>query len=135
MAKPQRVTYLKTTLEDRPGALLEVARHLKEKNVNLTAMWGFATREGRADLFVIAKSPDKLRSAWKAEGRAAEEGTAFLVRGADKTGAMVKMLEALAGAGVNLMAMNGVTAGGNYGTVLWVAPADVEKTASVLGAK
>lgn len=133
MAKPQRATYFKANLEDKPGALLAVMKDLKAGNLGLTGLWGFATSPGNAELHVVAKNPDKLRDAWKSSGKLAEEGTGFWVKGADKTGVLVKTLEALANAGVNITAIDAIAVGGRYGSFIWVNPADVEKAAKALG--
>ena len=135
MAKPQRLTYFKTPLEDKPGALLAVAKDLKAKNIGLIALWGYSTSPGLAELLVFPKNPDKFRKAWKDSGRALEEATGFFLKGGDKTGALVKGLEATAHAGINLNAMAVVAVGGKYGGILWVKAEDVEKTAEVLDAK
>jgi len=135
MAKPQRVTFFKTSLEDKPGTMLATAQRLKSRNLNLSALWGYSTRDGRSDLFVIPKNAEKLRAAWQADGMSIEEGTAFFVKGTDKVGALVKTLEALSQAGVNIIAMNAVAVSGNFGSMLWVAPGDVEKAAAALGSK
>jgi hypothetical protein len=135
MAKAVRVTYLKAPLEDRPGALLAVAKDLKARNLGLMGIWGFSTREGKAELYVVPKNPDKIRKVWQDAMMLSEEGTGFLVKGADKTGALVKTLELLASAGINVTALQGIAAGGNYGSLIWVKPEDVERTAKALGAK
>lgn len=135
MAKPQRVTYFKAALDDKPGALLTVAKNLKAANLGLLGLWGMATQPGKADLYVVAKNPQKLRDAWKKSGLLAEEGVGFLLKGTDKTGALLKTLEAVAKAGINIVAMDGIAVAGKYGAFIWVMPADVEAVAKVLGAK
>ena len=135
MAKAQRVTYFKANLEDKAGALLALAKDLKSENLGLIGLWGYGTSTGRGDVFAIPKSPEKLRNAWKQAGILVEEGTAFFLKGTDKTGALVKSLEAIAQAGVNITAMNALAVGGKYGSVVWVPQADVQKTAQALGAK
>lgn len=135
MAKHQRLTYFKTSLEDKPGALLAVARELKSKNIGLIALWGYATAPGMAELHVAAKNPDKLRKVWKTSGRVFDEATGFFLKGADKTGVLVKALEPAADAGVNLTAMAAVAVGGKYGAFLWVKPEEIEATAKALKAK
>jgi len=135
MAKPQRVTYFKANLEDKPGALLAIMQDLKSKNLGLTGLWGFATQPGKAELYIVAKNPDKVRKAWQSAGLIAEEGTGFLLKGTDKTGVLVKNLQAIADAGVNIRAIDAIAVGGRYGSFVWVAPADVERAAHALGAK
>ena len=135
MAKPQRVTCFKANIEDKPGALLAIMKDLKSKNMALIGLWGCATQPGKAELYVVAKNPQKLKAAWSASGTLAEERTAFLLKGTDKTGALLKPLEALAGAGVNISAADAIAVSGKFGSLVWVAPADVEKASQALGAK
>jgi hypothetical protein len=135
MAKVERGVYLKANLRDRPGALLKVMQDLKAKNIALSGLWGFGTPQGKAQLFVIPKRPNKLRNAWKASGLLAERGTGFWLKGTDRTGALNKSLEALSSAGVNIRAVHAIAVGGRFGCFLWVNPTDVRKAAKALGVK
>jgi hypothetical protein len=135
MAKPRLVTFFKTSLEDRPGTLLAVAKEMKSKNLGLLALWGFGTQTGQGELYCIPKNPDKFRSAYKPSGMQMEEGSGFFLKGTDKTGALVKTLETIAKEGVNISAIQAIAAGGTYGSFIHVAPGDVERTAKLLGAK
>lgn len=135
MAKPRLVTYFKTSLEDRAGTLLGVAKDMKSKNLGLLALWGFGTQTGQGELYCIPKNPDKFRNAYKPSGMRMEEGSGFFVKGTDKTGALVKTLETIAKEGINIAAIHAIAAGGNYGSFIHVAPGDVERTAKALGVK
>jgi hypothetical protein len=135
MATPRRVTYFKATVEDKPGALLAIAQDLKSKSLGLVGLWGFGTQPGQGVIHLIPKNPDKLRSVWKTSGRTFEEGTGFFLKGTDKTGALVKSLDAVTRAGVNIVDIHAVAVGGNYGSFVRVAPADVDKAAGALGVK
>ncbi len=135
MAKVERVAYLKARLEDRPGALLKVLQDLKAKNLALKGLWGFATQGGQADLYVVPKNPEKVKSAWQSSGIFVEEGTGFFLKGVDRTGALLKRLESVANSGVNIDAIDAVAVGGRYGSFVWVKAADVDRAARALGAK
>jgi hypothetical protein len=135
MANPQRVTYFKTILEDKPGALLSVLKDLKAKNLGLIGLWAFGTQAGRGELFVIPENPEKLRNAWRASSILIEEGTGIFLKGTDKTGVLVKSLEAIAQAGVNITAINAVAVGGRYGSFVWVPQDDYQKVSQPLGIK
>jgi hypothetical protein len=135
MAKPVRVTYFRRGIEDKPGAMLAIAKELKSKNISLLGSWGFGGQTGQGELTLIPKSPEKLASAWKAAGVSFQEGTGFFVKGADRTGALISTLETLSREGINITATGAVAVGGNYGAFFWVAPDAVEKTAAALGAK
>jgi len=118
MAKAKRLAYFKANIDDKPGALLALTKDLKGKKLDLIALKGVA-QAGQGEILVIAKSPDKLRDAWKASGALVEEGTVFF----------------LAKAGVNLVATEALGVGGKFGAVIWVSPEDLDKTAQALGAK
>lgn len=134
MATAKRMTYFKTKVEDKPGALLALALDLKEKNFGLIGLKGVA-QGGHGDVLVIPKTPDKLRIDWKAKGALVEEGTLFFLSGADTTGALVASLDVLTKADVNIIAIEAGAVGARFGAFLWVAPGDVDKTAEILGAK
>lgn len=134
MATAKRVAYFKAKIEDKPGALLALAEDLKEKKLDLIALKGVG-QAGQGEILVIAKSPDKLREAWKASGALVEEGTVFFLSGTDTTGALVTSLDAIAKAGVNIVATEALAVGGKFGAILWVGPEDLDKTAQALGAK
>ena len=133
MAKPKRMTYFKANLEDKPGALLGILKGLKTKNIGLKGLWGFATSSGRAEVYVVPNDAEKLRTLWKSSGTIVEEGAIFHLGGPDKTGVLLKPLEALAAAGVNLNAAHAIGGSGTFGSFLWVKPEDVEKAAKALG--
>jgi hypothetical protein len=134
MAKAKRVAYLKAKIEDKPGALLALAKDLKAKNLGLMALKGIG-QSGQGEILAIAKTPDKLRDAWKTSGTLTDEGIALFVSGTDKTGALIAGLEAIAKAGVNIVATEALAIGGKFGAMIWVAPEDLDKTAQALGAK
>lgn len=134
MATAKRVTYFKARVEDKPGALLNLARDLKEKNLGLIGLKGVG-QGGHGDVLVIPKDPEKLRIAWNANGTLVEEGTVFFVSGADTTGALLGSLDALAKAGVNIVAIEAGAVSARFGAFLWVAPPDVDKAAEAFGAK
>lgn len=135
MASVKLVTYFKIALEDKPGTVLAVAKDLKAKNLGLLALYGYGTQPGQSELYFIPKNPDKFRAAFKSANPTFEEGTGLLLKGEDKTGALVKALESIASAGVNMGAMYAIAAGGKYGSFIRIAPADVAKAAKALGAK
>lgn len=135
MASAKLVTYFRTKMADKPGAVLGLAQSLKAKNIGLTALWGYGTQGGEAVACCLPKQPDKFRAFLKSSGMSAEEGAGVLLRGADKTGALVKTLKAIADAGVNLEAGIAIAAGEKYGAFLQVGAADIQKVASAIGAK
>jgi hypothetical protein len=135
MAKPKRVTYFKTMLEDKPGAGLAFAQALKKGKINLAALWAYGTQTGQAEVYCIPKDVDKLRAFVKGAGMTTWDAVGFLLKGPDKTGALIDTLDALAKAGVNITAIHAIAAVGNFGAFVRVPDADVEKATAALGAK
>jgi len=135
MAQPKRVTYFKAKIADTPGTLLGIAQSLKGKKIGLIALWGYSTQPGEADLYCIPRDVEKFRSFANAARMTTWEATGFLLKGADRTGALVSTLEVLAKAGINIVALHAMAAAGNYGAFLHVADADIEKTSAAIGAK
>jgi hypothetical protein len=134
MAAAKRMTYFKAIVDDKPGALLALAKNLKENNLSLIGMKGVA-QGTHGDVLVIPKDPDKLRITWRAIGNLVEEGNLFFVSGADTTGALIASLESLTNIGVNVVAIEAGAVGGKFGAFLWVAPEDLDRTAEALGAQ
>ncbi len=133
MPNISKATYFKASLEDKPGALLNIVQELKAKNIGLCGLWGYATHDGKGELYALPKDASKLKRLWKTKRILMEEGTCFWITGADRTGALVKHLEALAKAGVNLTATDAVGIGGKFASIIWVKPKDVKKAAKALG--
>lgn len=134
MATAKQVKYFKVRVEDRPGALLELARNLQEKNLGLMGLKGVA-QGTHGDVLVIPKDPEKLRLSWQSIGTLVEEGTLFFITGTDATGALVSSLDALTNIGVNVVAIEAAGVGGRFGAFVWVAPEDLDRTAEALHAK
>ena len=59
----------------------------------------------------------------------------FLVQGDDEPGAVLKVVQRLADAKINMVAADAVSAGhGRYGMIFWVKRGDVGRTARALNA-
>jgi hypothetical protein len=135
MPHAQRVKFIKTTLKDEPGALLGIMEEFQSKKISLKSLWGFSKQGGDAELVVIGKDAEKIRTLWTSSGRSAEEGDVFFFKGTDKAGALIKSLQALADAHINIKALHAIAVSGRYGSLVWVEPADVENASRALGAK
>ena len=135
MAAVRRMNYFRVTIGDRPGELLEIMQELKGKAIGLSMLWAFGTDQGKGLVYLVAKSTEKLRAVLREKGLPTEEGTGFYLSGADRTGAFLKTLEALANGDVNIKAIDGIAVGGKFGSFLRVAREEVEKAAAALGAK
>ena len=109
---------------------------MKKARVNLLAFTGFPNGAGAQVDFVPARPAAFARGAKKAGIKLGKKKTAFLVRGEDRVGALVRILGKLAEAKINMVAMDAVTAGGGrYGAIFWVKPKDIGRASRLLGAR
>jgi hypothetical protein len=131
----RKVDYFSMTLPDRPGEGAKVLAALAEAGVGLLAFTGFP-RGKRAQIDVIPLEAKKFNAVAKKAGWTVNpKKTGFLVQGEDRTGVVLDVVKKLADAGINVTAMDAVTAGeGRYGAIFWVKPESVSKAAKLLGA-
>ena len=131
----RKLGYFHTTAADKPGEGARILGALRDGGVNLVAFHAFPTGTGQSQLdFVPADEKAFQDAAKKAKLKISDRKTVFLVEGDDRPGATADLLQKLATAGTNVMAMDAVKAGPRYGALIWVKPADAEKAARALGA-
>ena len=132
----RRVEYFYVTVADTPGEGRKILAALREQGVNLAAFLAFPTGGGESQIDLVPEDPAALREAAERTGVTLSEGkNAFLIQGDDRVGAVADATAKLAEANINATAAAATAAGtGSYGMILWVAPADYERAADVLGA-
>ena len=131
----RKVGYFFATVADKPGEGARVLGALRDSGINLLAFHAFPTGDGQAQLdFVPADEQAFQDAAKKTNLEIGERKTAFLVDGDDRPGAVAELMRNLAAAGTNVTAIDAVTAGSRYGSLIWVKQPDVEKAARALGA-
>ena len=130
----QKVTYFICNRPNKPGEGAHLLKQLKEAGVNLYAFHGFPSGR-RAQIDLVPEDATLFKKVAKKLGLDLEETkTGFLVRGKDRVGAIVEMLETLAASEINITAIDAVSAGaGRFGAIFWVKPQDVPRTATLLG--
>ena len=131
----QRVEYFYVQVPNKAGEGSRFLTALHEAGINLLAFSGFPEGRGAQLDFVPADPAAFKRFARSAKWKLTGPKRALLVSGEDRQGAVAELYEKLAGAKVNVIAMDAVCAGaGRYGAILWVAPRDVSRAAKLLGA-
>ena len=132
----RKVVYYSMQVPNRPGVGVEMLKAIAKGRQNLLAFTGFPNGSKAQVDFVPAKPVEFARGARKAGVKLGKKKTAFLVQGEDRVGALVRVLEKLSKARINMVAMDAVTAGGRrFGAIFWVRPKDVGRTSRLLGAK
>jgi len=124
----RKVHYFTTVVPDRPGQTFKVLAALVSGGVNLLACTGTA-RGRRAQIDVV---PDDTRRFAAAARRAgldfSEKKSGFLIQGDDRPGALADHLKVLADAGINIDAVDGLSAGsGRWGAIVWVGEGDLRR--------
>ena len=129
------VEYFYAIVPDKPGEAARMLKTLKDAGVNLLAFSGFP--EGRRSQldFIPADAAAFKQAARQAKWKTVGPKKGFLVQGDDRVGAIADILDRLGAAKINVTAIDAVTADGRYGAIFWVAPKDVKKTATLLGAQ
>lgn len=131
----RKLDYFALSVADRPGEGARLVAALRDNGVNLLAFSGFpAGRKAQVDL--VPEDSGALRAAAKKLKLAlGAKKTCFVIQGDDRVGALADTLQKLAGAKINVTAIQAVTAGmGRYGAIFWVKPRDAAKAAKTLGA-
>jgi hypothetical protein len=131
----RKVDYFSIQVPDKPGQAFKVLSTLVSAGINLLACTG-STSGGRARIDVVPEDTRKFDAAVTKSGLAfTPRKSGFLIRGKDRPGALADNLKTLAAAGVNVTAIDAITAGeGRWGAILWVKPEDVIKAGKLLGA-
>ena len=131
----RKVDYFYIQTANKPGEGARLLGALRDEGVNLLAFTGFPFGR-RAQIDFIPEDTAAFRAAAKRAGmKLSPKKTGFWVQGEDRVGAIADIMEKLAGARINVTAIDAVCAGeGRYGAIFWVKPPDVRKAAKILGA-
>ena len=132
----RKVVYFSMQVPNRPGAGVQMLAAIAKGKHNLLAFTGFPDGARAQVDFVPARPAEFARGAKKAGMKLGKRKIAFLIQGEDRVGALVRVLDKLAGARINMVAMDAVTAGGGrFGAIFWVKPKDVGRASRLLGAR
>lgn len=132
----RKTAYFSMKTPNRAGQGARLLSGLAAHGVNLLAFTGFPSA-GRAQVDFVPYDVAKFtRAARKLGMKVSSKKTVFLVQGADKAGAVASICGKLAKAGINMVAMDAVAAGGKrFGAMFWVRPRDVARASRVLHAR
>lgn len=130
----RKVSYFSIEKPDKPGEGAHLLKLLKDSGVNLLAFTAFPSgRSAQMDL--VPEDTDALRAAAIKMGLTlSEQRSGFLVQGKDRVGAITEMTQKLGDAGINITALDAITAGeGRFGAIFWIEAADIHKAERILG--
>jgi hypothetical protein len=132
----RKVSYYSMKVPNRPGIGAQMLKSIAMGKHQLLAFTGFPQGAKAQVDFVPADPVEFARGARKHGVNLGKKKTAFLVQGEDRVGALVRVLDKLAKAKINMVAMDAVTAGNRrFGAIFWVKPKNVARVSRLLGAK
>ncbi|MBN1370004.1 MAG: hypothetical protein JW954_07215 [Dehalococcoidaceae bacterium] len=130
----KQVQYYYVMLPDKAGEGARILKTLKQFGIELVAFVAFPEGKTRAQLDFVPVDGNKFTETLKRAGyQVTGPKTAFLIQGEDRTGALADILERLAGAHINVTALQAIRSGeGRYGAILWVKPRNTGRAWSLL---
>jgi hypothetical protein len=129
------VEHYSASIPNKVGEGARVLGLLRDAGINLIAFWGYKHGAGRAQLEFIPEDSATFIAAAKQAKLRLRKSAALYIHGDDRPGAIADILVKLAGAHVNVAAVQAVCGGGgSYGTIVFLPPAAARKAATVLGA-
>jgi hypothetical protein len=131
----RKIDYYYFTVPDKPGEAARILSVLGQAGVNLFGFCGFPEGARKAQLDFLPEDPALFtKIARKAGWKLSKKKTGFLIQGEDRPGAVAELLGRVSLVGVNVTAVQAVSAGaGRYAAILWVKAADVRRAAKALG--
>lgn len=132
----RRTAYYSMKTPNRAGQGARLLNALATHGVNLLGFTGFPNAGG-AQVDFLPYDVSKFTGAARKLGlKVSKKKTVFLAQGSDKPGAVAAICGRLAKAGINMVAMDAVSAGkGRFGAIFWVKARDVARAARVLHAR
>ena len=118
----QPVTFFAVKVPNRPGELARLADQLHGAGIDLLGLWGQAAGDNSPLISLVPRVPDSFRHFVKKAGLEFEEGRAVYLRASDRTGALVETLDRIAAVGINIDAIECVSADDTFGWFLWPGP-------------
>jgi hypothetical protein len=132
----KKVAYFAMEVPNKPGEGSRILGALAAAGVNLLAFSGFPSGR-KSQLDFIPEDVAVFKKAVKAAKLKTNlQKFGFLLQGDDRKGAVADLLKILSDKGINVTAIDAVTAGmDRYAAIFWVDSKDVNKAAKALGAK
>src|SRR5919204_2706908 len=131
--KVRQIDYFYIEVPNRVGEGAKILRALKDAGVNLVAFSGFPSgRRAQLDFFPADAAAFKQvakANRWKVVG----PKRGFLVQGDDRIGVVADLIDKLADAKIDVIAIDAVAVDERDGALCWVAPRSLKKAAAILG--
>lgn len=131
----RQVEHYSASIPNKVGEGARILGALRNAGINLIAFWAYPSGAGRARIeFIPENGTAFVAAAKQAKLKLGKMSAAFYVHGDDRPGAVADILGKLAGARINVGAVEAVCGGaGRYGAIIFLPAAAVRKGAAALG--
>jgi prephenate dehydratase len=129
-----KLEYYSVVVPNKPGQGAHLLSAFKEAGVDFVGIWGYPIGKTKSRIDLVAVDAALLKKAAKQlKIELGKKQTAFYITGEDRPGAVAEILAKLAAKGVNLYAVQAVSAGsGRFGALIQVDQDSVAKAARAL---
>jgi hypothetical protein len=130
-----KIEYYSVGIPNKCGTGAQLMTAFKEAGVNFVATWGYPAGKGKAQVDLVPSDAAAFKkAARKLKIEVGPKQAALYVLGEDRVGAIAELLGKLAGAGVNVRALQALCGcPGCFGALIQVEQADARKAAKALG--
>ncbi len=118
MLNAEPCTVFSFTLDDRPGQLLALANRFREADITLRSLWVSENGDGTATMECVPERDPQFRDFAKSAEIQLGEDPGVYVTATDHGGDFIRILEMIAGASINLEALEASSLGGGVGWVI-----------------